>query len=237
MDPWARRLNEALGDTDWSAAELARQSGVPTARVYKYLDGKVSRPRGRAQDDLADALNVNNLWLRDGIGPKSGRQTGDNDTTEHLGDTPDQPEVTSEARSRYVEVMTAEVRLGLGGGGAGEDDFIGEPQLMPVSLIEGELRGHGSDFLLYDVQGGSMSPDLLSGDRVLIDRRKTNPSEPGIFALFDGFGLVAKLVERVARSDPPQIRILSRDPDLTPHEATLDEVRIIGRVVWYARRI
>ena len=237
MEPWALRLKEALDDKGWSKAELARQSGVSKDNVYKYLAGEVKQPRGRERDDLADALDVNRLWLREKVGPKRGRSTGSDDTPEHIDNTPDQPEVTSEILSRYVEVMTAEVYLGLGGGGSGEEDFIGEPELLPVSLIEGELHGHAADFLSYNVKGGSMSPDLLNGDRVLIDRRDTNPTQPGIFALFDGFGLVAKLVARVPRSDPPQIRIISRDHDLAPYEATLDEVRIIGRVVWFARRL
>ena len=145
---------------------------------------------------------------------------------------------TSESiMSRYVAVNTLEVRLGAGGGGSGEEDFIGEPDLLPVGLIEGELNGQAPDFLLMAIEGTSMVPDLLSGDRVLIDRRKTNPSQPGIFALFDGFGIVAKLVERVPRSDPPQLRMISRDPGLKPYEATLDEARIIGRIVWIARRV
>ena len=59
----------------------------------------------------------------------------------------DLPEVTSEIGSRHVQIMRLDVRLGLGGGGAAEEDFIGDAELMPISLIEGELHGHGSDFL------------------------------------------------------------------------------------------
>ncbi|MCH8858576.1 MAG: helix-turn-helix transcriptional regulator [Proteobacteria bacterium] len=229
-------MDEILAAKGWKPKNWADAAGVDATTITRFRKHKhASLPSGKTLFKLAKAAGDDLPGKRRYA--KNGQRTESNNTAGHIDNTADLPEVTSVISSRHVEVMRLDVRLGLGGGGGGEEDFIGDPELMPISLIEGVLRGHSTDFLLYEVECTSMSPDLLSGDRVLIDRRKTNPSQPGIFALFDGFGLVAKLVERVPRSDPPQFRIISRDPDLTPHEATLDEIRIIGRVVWYARRL
>lgn len=64
---WIERLNEAFKETGWSVAELSRRSGVPTDSLHKYLDRKVKQPRGNTLDNLARALGVDAIWLKEGI--------------------------------------------------------------------------------------------------------------------------------------------------------------------------
>lgn len=137
----------------------------------------------------------------------------------------------------YVAVPTLEIRLGMGGGGYAEEDLMGPPALFPERLIVRELRGKPLDFLAMEVEGQSMEPVLMSGDQVLIDRRKVNPSQPGVFSLWDGYGLVVKWVERVHDSDPPKLRVMSENKRFSEYEVLAEEARIIGRVVWFARRM
>lgn len=66
---WTQRLNDAFRDTGWSKAELHRRAGVSYDNVIKYLDGKVDQPRGDTLAKLANALNVDPLWLEKGIDP------------------------------------------------------------------------------------------------------------------------------------------------------------------------
>lgn len=62
---FSRRLREASGRKGWSQAELARQAGVPTARVNEYWKGpKV--PTADYLFALADALGVYGEWLARG---------------------------------------------------------------------------------------------------------------------------------------------------------------------------
>ena len=70
MEAWTARLISAWERSGWTKAELARKSGVPKHSVYKYLAGRVKQPRGDVLNDLADALGVERLWLREGIGPE-----------------------------------------------------------------------------------------------------------------------------------------------------------------------
>lgn len=137
----------------------------------------------------------------------------------------------------YVNVRTISARWGMGGGGYVDEDAYGEPVLLPRRLIESDLRGKADDFLMIDVEGLSMQPVFLSGDQLLIDTRKKNPSDGGVFALWDGFSLVVKWVERVPKSDPPAFAIKSYNEMSENYESLAEETQIAGRVVWFARKL
>lgn len=219
-------IGELLEKRGLKARKASMLAGLGTEGIRNIQRGH--RPKAATLARLAKPLGVSPSVLIDAATEGGEPPEDDWDAAGRA--------ISDEPPPGYVSVPTLDVRAGLGGGGEGEDDLIGPPTLMPADLIEGELRGEASDFLVLPVEGSSMAPDLHSGDRVLIDRRKTNPTQPGIFAVFDGFGIVCKLIERVPRSDPPALRFISRDPALSAYEATLDEARIIGRVVWFARR-
>lgn len=134
----------------------------------------------------------------------------------------------------YLPVEILPSYAGMGGGGTGEGDP--ETGLVPRRLIEDELRAKPSDFLLIDVRGDSMEPDFQHGDQILIDKRDTNPIQPGSFALWDGDGYVVKLVERVAQKTG-FYRIFSSNGRYSAYEVDAEEIRIMGRPVWFARRL
>lgn len=46
---------------------LSKKSGVEYNSIAKYLQGKVSKPRGNTIQALADALGVDKLWLQEGV--------------------------------------------------------------------------------------------------------------------------------------------------------------------------
>lgn len=67
MRRWSDRLNAAMEDRGWNARELARRAKVQYESVAKYTNHKVSQPRGDTVKRLALALDVDPLWLRDGV--------------------------------------------------------------------------------------------------------------------------------------------------------------------------
>ena len=66
---------------------------------------------------------------------------------------------------------------------------------------------------------------------MLVDTSDRRPSPPGPFIVWDGFGVVLKRVEMVPYSDPPMVRLLSRNEAYDTYERPLDEVVINGRVI------
>lgn len=145
---------------------------------------------------------------------------------------PDLPQI--EGRRDYLEIEILPSFAGMGGGGNGE----GEPEigLVPRRLVEDELRAKPADLLLIETRGSSMEPDFLHGDQILIDRRDRNPVQPGSFALWDRDGYVIKLVERVPMKKG-WYRIFSANGRYTAYEVAEEDITIMGRPVWFARRL
>ena len=153
-----------------------------------------------------------------------------------MGNTPDHPEFTSDMPG-YVLVERIVVPIGLGAGGNAVADVEHEQALFPEHLILHELRASPEDVRYMALKGQSMEPVLQHDDQVLIDIRDSDISQAGLFVLWDGDGLVCKWVSRVHGSDPPKIRLLSENERFDTYEPLAEECKIMGRVVWFARRL
>lgn len=135
----------------------------------------------------------------------------------------------------YLPVRILPSYAGMGGGGTGEGDI--ETGLVPRHLIESELRGHPDNFQLINVRGDSMEPIFSHGDQLLVDLRDRNPIQPGPFAILDDSGAyLVKLVERVP-GKKGFYRIFSANDRYSESEVEETETTIMGRPVWFARRL
>jgi phage repressor protein C with HTH and peptisase S24 domain len=83
----------------------------------------------------------------------------------------------------------------------------------------------------------SNQPEEVEGPGILIDTSQRVPVPPGIFVIWDGMGVVAKRVEHVPNSQPTKVIINSVNPQYQTYERRAEEVNIIGRVIWAARRL
>ena len=70
-----------------------------------------------------------------------------------------------------------------------------------------------------------------------INCSQTHPSPSGIFILDNGVGLVAKRIEIIPSTTPQMLRISSENSACNSYQRRIDEVHIIGRVVWFAGRL
>lgn len=134
-----------------------------------------------------------------------------------------------------VSVRRLPTFVGLGGGGSGD----GDPEVVSFSrdLIERELRADPEQLLAMVAEGNSMEPAFHGGDQILVDTRRKSLAQPGAFCLWDGDGHVIKFLEKVPGSDPAKVRIISLNPLYQPHERLIEEINLIGRVVWFGRRV
>ena len=103
-------------------------------------------------------------------------------------------------------------------------------------MIRHEFRARAGDLRVITIDSDSMEPELSSGDRIMVDTTQRVPVPPGIFVIWDGMGIVAKRIEHILSSDPAKLRIMSVNPDYETYERDAEEVNVIGRVVWSARR-
>lgn len=173
---------------------------------------------------------------------------GDGDIPETLPSRPSKP-----SPSPTTRIPEVDVRGGMGGGGVASleinhtdewgnqvvcDDVRGSWD-MPVDYVRHELRVVPSRVQIIEVRGDSMEPVLHSRDRVMIDLDDTDPGQGGVFAIWDGMSVLVKRIERIHKSDPPAVRVISDNPNHSPFDLVLDDGggRIIGRAVWFGRRM
>lgn len=190
------------------------------ATVLDLSENKISKVRAGERRMQAGEVFAAREWL-DEIERRGGYR-----------ETPDLPEIPPDRDYLAVDVLPS--FAGMGGGGTGEGDK--EQALLPRRLIEDELHAKPADLLMLEARGASMEPDFLHGDQILIDKRDRNPVQPGAFALWDGDGYVVKFVERVPRLQG-RYRIFSADARLTSYEVDAEEITIMGRPVWFGRRL
>lgn len=95
--------------------------------------------------------------------------------------------------------------------------------------LEKELGVPVEHLRAFEVRDNAMAPALQPGDMALVDvRENTPPLVPGVYTVMDRFGLVLRRVEDgLAKADNTAARI-------TPRK--VEEVNIVGRVVWSARK-
>jgi phage repressor protein C with HTH and peptisase S24 domain len=145
--------------------------------------------------------------------------------------------IDPETEPGVVAIPEVRVVAAAGGGSVAEYEPLGDNWFFPVAWLRHELRAKAADLKIISIDGDSMEPVLESGDKVLIDTSRVAPTPPGIFVLHDGLGLVAKQVEFIPNTDPAGLVIKSANPRYQDYERTVDEVNIVGRVIWFARRV
>ena len=139
---------------------------------------------------------------------------------------------------RTVRVPLHAVRAAAGGGSVADEAAGGRDSLaFPPTLLRRITAAPASGLKLLSISGDSMSPTLEDGDLVMVDTQRRMPSPPGIFILDDGVGLVAKRVDAIPNSWPLALRLSSDNPAYSNYRRQVDEVHIVGRVVWFARSI
>lgn len=220
----ARRIDSRLQRLGISARAASIKAGLDQDTIRNIRRGKSVSPRGESLNKLARVLECPVEYL---LG--------------HDGDlgmqhTPDLP-ATITSPPGYAAVPFIAARASMGGGRFIEDELLGAPKYYEESIIAHELRARPQDLRALEVEGQSMEPLLHNRDQVLIDVRKRSVIEPGIFVLFDGEGVVCKWVQRLPGKDPAKLRIKSENARFEPYDVLAEQVQIIGRVVWFARRM
>jgi hypothetical protein len=143
-----------------------------------------------------------------------------------------QLDVTAGMGAGGITIISEGVRGKQGMTFAAED--IADYWRVPPSILTGMGNVKPSDITFVPCQGDSMSPTLLEGDVVVVDTRHRWPSPDGLYALTDAFGGI--IVKRLHVTDEGTdgervVMIVSDNAKHDPRRTTVDELRIVGRVL------
>jgi SOS-response transcriptional repressor LexA len=223
LDPLRLKVLKLLKERGSDLRKASLAMGRNAAYVHQYIYRR--SPKVLGEDDrvaLAEHLGVDQDELRhepparQARGPRQGR---------------------SAAAGGFSAIAEIDVRASAGPGAILEG--LAETKdtwHFPEAVIRHELRARPRDLRIITLHGDSLEPELSSGDRIMIDTSQRVPVPPGIFVIWDGMGIVAKRIEHILSSDPPRLRIMSVNPAYETYERDAEEVHVIGRVVWSARR-
>ncbi|MBF0605051.1 MAG: helix-turn-helix transcriptional regulator [Nitrospirae bacterium] len=210
-----------------NAAILARKSGTSRRAIGMYLSGE-SSPTMEKLLALAKAADINPGWLASGEGPM-----------------------------RYGE--TERASLGMHAITDLQDEFVIAPHIWDVAAIPEHLvQSHAdqdakhlafkkqwieqmsldpSQIALFVVNDDAMVPTIMNGNILLVDLRKKEVQEDGVYVLHHCDALQLRRLQRDPRGF---FHIRSDNPVYAPIILTPEEMRrlaVLGKVVWEGRRI
>ena len=234
LDPVRLKVLKLIKDRDTDL----KNASIAIGRNAAYLHQFVYRgtPKILSEDDraaLAEHLGCESDELRHKKAPQ--RKPRKKAAARENVVRPSSPSAPPEG---YMAVPEIDVRASAGPGALNEGfEETKEMWFFPDPVIRHEFRARPADLRMITIDGDSMEPLLSTGDRILIDVSQRVPVPPGIFVIWDGMGLVAKRIEHEPNSEPPKVIIKSVNPEYETYERDAEEVHIIGRVVWTARRL
>ena len=229
------RLRHFMEQRGFNQKSLSLACGFGETAVRDFLKGSepsVSRGYRLAQ---VLGLRIEDLLGEDYLAVNDEVRIPDEDTTNVVPIR--HQRAFSEVMDGVTRIPELDVRLAAGGGQIAESESIIGDWMVPTTYVTQQLRKNPNRMQIVTVVGNSMEPRLQNGDRIGLDLSDTNPTPPGMFALWDGFGLVVKNVQRVHRSEPAKLLLTSENTSFPPYEVFVEDITIIGRVVMLVRAV
>ncbi|WP_206239462.1 S24 family peptidase [Novosphingobium terrae] len=209
---------------------------------------ELARERGTSLAALSELIGRNTTYIQQFVRKGSPRKLEEGDrrtlarffgiAESQLGGVEDKSSLLDLKRetSAWVDVPRLALDASAGPGALPEAMVVGEKPFGHFRYARRWLRGQGLDpahLSAIAVAGDSMEPALHDGDEILVDLRPRDWGD-GVHVLRLGETL---LVKRLAFRQPGQVHVISENPRYAPYDLPLEEVAIIGRVVWKCGRI
>lgn len=216
--------------------------GVGKPRDPRQKLAELAEGRGASLAALSRLIGRNGTYLQQFITKGSPRRLAEEDRRSlaqffgvaeaELGGDVTASYDSSAGGGRWLEVPRLALDASAGPGALTADE-------MPFDTFRFSarwLREQGLDPALLSaisVAGDSMEPVLHDGDEILVDLTR-RPLRDGIHVVRLGDVLHVK---RVQATGPGRLALISANRAYSPIEVALDEVEIVGRVVWKGGRV
>lgn len=217
MTTLAERIQEALDEAGFLAADLARACGVKPPSVSAWLSSETKSLKAATAIRAAEFLGVNQLWLTEGRGPKRPRATSE----PHPTAPPDD----------FVAVRRVRLKVSAGVTGFSVEPLNGDG--LPIFFRADWLklkRLRADRLIAVRVNGDSMSPGLYDGDLVVINTEDVEPRDGDVFVVnYEGEAVIKRM-----KRDGGMWWLSSDNPDKSRYaDKRCDEhAVVVGRVIY-----
>ena len=200
IESFANRLQKAMNYANMKQVDLVNKTGLDKTLINKYLAG-IMKAKQDKLTILADALNVNEVWL--------------------MGyDVPMERNLNA---YKVDELGNSVIPIPILGTVKAGYDYLAQENWIGTVDVETSLVGNGKDYFALKVHGNSMSPVLIEDDIVII--KKQNDFENGdiVVAIINGDEATIK---KGKKSDS-SILLQPLNPSYEPLIFTYDEMKTI----------
>jgi phage repressor protein C with HTH and peptisase S24 domain len=131
-------------------------------------------------------------------------------------------------------VPMAEAHLSAGGGAFVLSEAFSDYYAFRKDWLR-RIATSPKNAVLVQVRGASMWPTIQEGDVVMLDTGRHRIYDGCIYAMGQYDTISVKRLERLADG---RIRVISDNrTEFPPYETGLEDIRILGQIVWYAREL
>ena len=206
----------------WMRPELAKRMDTSPQQIER-LEKSQRKLSLDWIDKAADALNVEPWQI---IVPLD--DDGPNGATNYAPPPPANDD-------EVVEIIGLDLSLSMGPGTIIEEFVEGEATKVGLSFIQAITRTPSDRLRFVTGIGDSMEPTLRHGDRVLVDINERYLTRINGVYWIDHFGLHG--LKRLRASARDKVMVMSDNPLVPDFEVDAADLRIEGRVIWFAREL
>lgn len=200
IETFANRLQKAMNYANMKQVDLVNKTGLDKTLINKYLAG-IMKAKQDKLTILADALNVNEVWL--------------------MGyDVPMERDLNS---YKVDELGNSVIPIPILGTVKAGYDYLAQENWIGTVDVETSLVGNGKDYFALKVHGISMSPALIEDDIVIIKKQNDFKNGDIVVAIINGDEATIK---KGKKSDS-SILLQPLNPSYEPLIFTYDEMKTI----------
>jgi phage repressor protein C with HTH and peptisase S24 domain len=214
---FGKRLKLIRGDQPQK--EFAKQLGVHPNTIGRWERDEQSPDQRDLCNILLKFQGINPEWLLTGEGPMYKEEAD-----QHWN----QPKADD---SSFDLIPMVEAELSAGGGAFVNSEDVKGLYAFRKEWVRRVATGP-KDMVLMRVNGDSMYPTIHDGDTVMIDTCRKKVVELGIFALrYDH----TVMIKRLSFRPGGKIQIISDNLAYQAYEADMQDIHIIGQVIFFSR--
>lgn len=141
------------------------------------------------------------------------------------------------AWSDFVQVPRYDIRASAGAGALVDQEHVLNHMAFRADWLRNVLGLNAERLALIDVDGDSMAPTLTHGDMILVDTAEGNGVRDGIHVINLGGRLLVKRLRPLVDGSIEVASDNERYGSETVSGEKLNQLKIVGRVVWQGRRV
>lgn len=206
-------LESLMRLTGWSPSRLAKESGLAASTVNRFLAGA---------GHLLSTTSIGRIQAA------AGRRIRERVAAGEIAWPEDFKTRAGEPADRLVLVQEVDPRRG---------DGVSQEWGFPEHWFRFTFGSDPAACRVVAIEDDAMYGELRTGDRVVVDLTRTEPSPPGIFLIDDGVCWTPRHLELLPETEPRVVMVRARHPDYRSREVPLAALKIAGRVMGMWRRV